>query len=176
MVQEIYVLRHAHPDRTTTIPYNVPPGPPLTTTGRAEALQAAHWLSEKPIDMAYVSPFLRTRQTAAIVSEHIMVPFSYVESIRESSPGEQHPAVRTRIREFFRQRPVLIQPRTDDDLLKLAGLDGEITRGLSEHAFEIFDLLRFVTLIKNRHFRAMQARQTRSTEAASTSTENGEVL
>lgn len=101
MVQEIYVLRHAHPDRTTTIPYNVPPGPPLTTTGRSEALQAAHWLSEKPIDVAYVSPFLRTRQTAAIVSEHIMVPFSYVESIRESAPGEQHPAVRTRIREFL---------------------------------------------------------------------------
>ena len=101
MVQEIYILRHAHPNRTTTIPYNVPPGPPLTAIGRTEALQAAHWLSEKPIDVAYVSPFLRTRQTAAIVSEHIMVPFSYVESIREGGPGEQHAEVRTRIREFL---------------------------------------------------------------------------
>jgi broad specificity phosphatase PhoE len=98
MVQEIYVLRHAAPDRTGTIPYNVPPGPPLTAVGQREAHQAAQWLRNRTIDVAYVSPFQRTRQTAMIVSEQLAVPFSFLDDIREGAPGEQHDMVRKRIR------------------------------------------------------------------------------
>jgi len=104
MVHEIYVLRHAAPDRGSGITYNVPPGPPLTSIGRKEALQAAEFLRETAahIDLAYVSPFARTRQTATIVSEHLSFPFAYVESIRESAPGETHQHVRDRVQEFLR--------------------------------------------------------------------------
>jgi 2,3-bisphosphoglycerate-dependent phosphoglycerate mutase len=98
MVQEIYVLRHAAPDRTSTIPYNIPPGPALTAVGQREARQAAQWLRDRAIDIAYVSPFHRTRQTALIVSEQLRMPFSILEEIREGAPGEQHDMVRTRIR------------------------------------------------------------------------------
>ena len=101
MVQEIYILRHAAPDRGSSIPYNVPPGPPLTAIGRREAAQAAEFLRERAIDVAYVSPFVRTRQTATIVSEQVSFPFSYVEGIRESAPGETHQQVRARVQEFL---------------------------------------------------------------------------
>lgn len=101
MVQEIYVLRHAAPDRASGVPYNVVPGPPLTAIGRNEALQAGRWLSEKAIHVAYVSPFARTRQTASIVSEHLVVPFAYVEALREGAPGEDHASVKRRVTAFL---------------------------------------------------------------------------
>jgi broad specificity phosphatase PhoE len=97
MVQEIYVLRHAAPDRASGITYNIVPGPPLTAIGRQEALQAGRWLTGKGISIVYVSPFARTRQTAAIVSEHIVAPFAYVDSLRESAPAEDHSSVRRRV-------------------------------------------------------------------------------
>ena len=51
-----------------------------------------------------------------------------------------------------------------------------ITRCLAEHTVEILNLLRLVPLVKNRHLRAMQARQTCGSEAAASSTENGKML
>jgi 2,3-bisphosphoglycerate-dependent phosphoglycerate mutase len=101
MVQEIYVLRHAAPDRASGVPYNIVPGPPLTATGRQEALQAGRWLSGKAISIVYVSPFARTRQTASIVSEHLVAPFAYVDGIRESAPSEDHQSVRRRVHGFL---------------------------------------------------------------------------
>lgn len=98
MVHEIYILRHAAPDRTSSIPYNIPPGPPLTAIGRKEALQAGVFLQNRQIDAVYVSPFMRTRQTAAIVSEHVVAPFAYVDSIKEGAPGESHRDIRARVR------------------------------------------------------------------------------
>lgn len=98
MVHEIYILRHAAPDRTSSIAYNIPPGPPLTPIGRKEALQAGLFLQQRTIDAVFVSPFMRTRQTAAIVSEHVLAPFAYVESIKEGAPGEAHRDVRARVR------------------------------------------------------------------------------
>jgi 2,3-bisphosphoglycerate-dependent phosphoglycerate mutase len=101
MVQEIYLLRHAAPDRASGVPYNVVPGPPLTAIGRAEALQAGRWLAQRAISVAYVSPFARTRQTAAIVSEHVIAPFGYVEGLRESAPSEDHMQVTRRVTGFL---------------------------------------------------------------------------
>ena len=103
MLQEIYLLRHAAPDRTTSIQYNVPPGPPLTPIGQREALQAAHWLRGRAIDMVYVSPFMRTRQTAMIVSEHLLAPFAFVDALQEGAPGESHDMVRRRISALIQQ-------------------------------------------------------------------------
>ncbi len=101
MVQEIYVLRHAAPDRASGVPYNIVPGPPLTAIGRNEALQAGLWLSQRSISVVYVSPFARTRQTAAIVSEHVVAPFGYVEGLREGGPGEDHTQVTRRVTAFL---------------------------------------------------------------------------
>jgi hypothetical protein len=71
---------------------------------------------------------------------------------------------------------MLIQTGADDDEIKVTRLHDEVASGLSEHAFEIFHLLRLVAFIENRHLRAMQTRQTSGTEAAASSTENGEAL
>ena len=101
MVQEIFVLRHAAPDRGSGVPYNVVPGPPLTPVGRQEALQAGLWLGKQTISAAFVSPFARTRQTAAIVSEHVFAPFAYVDELQEGAPGEAHTSVRARVRTFL---------------------------------------------------------------------------
>ncbi len=101
MVQEIYLLRHAAPDRASGVPYNIVPGPPLTAVGRNEALQAGRWLAQHIINAVYVSPFARTRQTAAIVSEHVVAPFAYVDGLREGGPGEDHAAVTRRVTSFL---------------------------------------------------------------------------
>ena len=101
MVQEIYLLRHAAPDRASGVPYNIVPGPPLTAVGRSEALQAGRWLAQHTISAVYVSPFARTRQTAAIVSEHVVAPFAYVEGLREGGPGEDHASVTRRVTGFL---------------------------------------------------------------------------
>lgn len=101
MVHEIYILRHAAPDRGSNVPYNIPPGPPLTAVGRKEAFQAGMFLRDRLIDAVYVSPFMRTRQTALIVSEHMTAPFAYVESIKEGAPGESHRDIRTRVRSLI---------------------------------------------------------------------------
>ena len=82
----------------------------------------------------------------------------------------------TCIREFLRQWPVFVQAGADDDEIKITGFDDEITCGLPKYAFEVLDLLRLVTFVKNRHIRAMHPRQTRSTKTAASSTENGKTL
>jgi hypothetical protein len=71
---------------------------------------------------------------------------------------------------------MFIESWADDDAVKLTGLHDEITRRLPEHAFEVLDLLGLLTLIKNRHLRAMQTRQTRGTQPAASCTEDGELL
>ena len=49
MLEELYLIRHAMPDRSTGVPYNIMPGPPLTPIGQQEAVQTAFWLGGRGI-------------------------------------------------------------------------------------------------------------------------------
>jgi isoleucyl-tRNA synthetase len=68
-----YVCRHGEAENNVksiissleTDPYH------LTTNGKIQARNAGKWLSDKKIDLIFVSPFLRTRETADIISDLI---------------------------------------------------------------------------------------------------------
>lgn len=103
MLSEIYLVRHAAPDRSLAMPYNVLPGPPLTATGRQEAGQTAIWLRNRQIERLIASPFERTSATASAISDAIEVPITFADSLREGGPGEPHDKIRTRIVELLAQ-------------------------------------------------------------------------
>ena len=60
---------------------------PLTPLGREQALQLAHRLQAEPISQIFVSPILRARQTAEIVSAGLGVPIILTDALREYDVG-----------------------------------------------------------------------------------------
>ncbi|GIW02464.1 histidine phosphatase family protein [Roseiflexus sp.] len=97
MLTELFLIRHAEPDRATGLPYAVLPGPPLTLRGEEEAVQAGHWLRERGIERLLSSPFTRASATATTIGQLIGLEPTLVETLREVAPGETHPEVRARI-------------------------------------------------------------------------------
>ncbi|MEN9933728.1 MAG: hypothetical protein RLZZ387_307 [Chloroflexota bacterium] len=127
MLEELYLVRHAAPDRSTGVPYNVVPGPPLTPAGQQEAVQAAHWLRERGIEHVFSSPFTRTRSTAEAVAEALGMEVTLVEKLGEGAPGETLAQVRARVAELFEQ--------LDDTPLRRVALvtHGACVQGLLQH-------------------------------------------
>jgi 2,3-bisphosphoglycerate-dependent phosphoglycerate mutase len=103
MLEELYLVRHAAPDRTTTMPYNVLPGPPLTLDGEREAAQTARWLAGRSIQHLLTSPFARARATAEAVAAETELPLTFVDALREGGPGESMDQVRARVAELLAQ-------------------------------------------------------------------------
>lgn len=60
---------------------------PLTELGRQQAAQLAQSLADIPFVRIYVSPLLRARQTAEIVSAALHVPVELVDGLREPDCG-----------------------------------------------------------------------------------------
>ncbi len=61
---------------------------PLTELGREQARRAAEWIAERfAPDLVVVSPYLRTRQTAAIIAEHFKLPIEVEGDLRERHMG-----------------------------------------------------------------------------------------
>ncbi len=88
-----YVIRHGEAENnvrsvissTADVPHH------LTTVGREQVTKAAQWLVDKKIDLIFVSPFVRTRETAAIVAKEIGVSPDRIivnPSIGELNAGE----------------------------------------------------------------------------------------
>jgi 2,3-bisphosphoglycerate-dependent phosphoglycerate mutase len=103
MLETIYLIRHAAPDRSTGVPYNIPPGPPLTDIGRREAAETARWLAGRGIEHLLASPFERARATAEAIGAELPLPITFVEALREGGPGEQHTQIRARVAELLAQ-------------------------------------------------------------------------
>ena len=62
---KIFLVRHASPDWTRTdIPYDIPPGPPLSPKGEKEAAALAEYLKSEGVVKLYYSPFERSASTA----------------------------------------------------------------------------------------------------------------
>jgi broad specificity phosphatase PhoE len=103
MLDELYLVRHAAPDRTTAIPYNIVPGPPLTPAGQQEAVQAAHWLKGRGIEHVFASPFSRTRSTAEAIADALDMELTLVEQLGEGAPGETLEQVKARVADLVAQ-------------------------------------------------------------------------
>lgn len=114
MLAELYLIRHAAPNRDLKLPYNILPGPPLTPVGEQEAAQTARWLVGHNIEHLLASPFARARATAEAVAEALELPLMIVDALREGGPGETNEQIRARVAELLAQ--------IDDSPLRCVGL------------------------------------------------------
>jgi len=72
---KIFLARHASPDwELKTIPYDIPPGPPLSPKGEKEAEALAEFLKVQAISKVYYSPFERSAKTAQIIATRNQIP------------------------------------------------------------------------------------------------------
>lgn len=98
MIVKIYLARHATPDWSRTdIRYDVPPGPPLTAQGEAEAAQLGAFLQKAGVKRMYASPLERTRRTAEIAGGIAGVTPITEEMIAEWRRGESEAEVSARL-------------------------------------------------------------------------------
>jgi broad specificity phosphatase PhoE len=97
MIVKIYLVRHATPDWSRTdIRYDVPPGPPLTAQGEAEAAKVGEFLQTQGIKRIYASPLERTRRTAEIAGSVVGVTPMEEEAIAEWRRAENETEVTAR--------------------------------------------------------------------------------
>lgn len=125
----IYLIRHAAPERNSTLRYDVAPGPPLAPEGHGQARRTAQFLADKGIARLYHSPLVRTLQTAAAIANQIGKPSQEVEAIREWERGIPSQDVRQRMAEFWEKHVAT----------------GEETVALVSHGGPIEELLRHLT-------------------------------
>ena len=102
MTPIIYLARHASPDRSTGIRYDIAPGPPLTHEGEHEAELLGSVLRDAGAVKIYASPLERTRLTAEIAGEAGDIPVEHgQELLREHVRGEDAVDVLDRMKSFF---------------------------------------------------------------------------
>ena len=107
MPQQLDLIRHATPDwNRKDIPYHLPPGPPLTEQGLAEAQALAYFLRQAEIKYIYCSPLERCLKTAEIVSEAVGAPVEVVQGLMELQPGEETASIRDRVYPAFEKASV----------------------------------------------------------------------
>ena len=94
----LYLIRHASPDWTRVeIPYDVPPGPPLTASGRQEAHSLGLFVKSVGITKVYYSPLERTAATAQIAAEFARIPALEWAGLAEWKKGEAESEIRARL-------------------------------------------------------------------------------
>ncbi len=88
-----YICRHGESENNSSgIMSSLADNPHhLTVTGRKQVQESAKWLSNKKIDLIFVSSFIRTKETAEVISKALHLDPSKVivdERIREINVGE----------------------------------------------------------------------------------------
>ncbi len=89
----LYLVRHATPDWSRTdIPYHLPPGPPLTPQGEADAAQLGEFLRDMGVRQLYHSPLERCARTAAIAGAvagaQVTLDVRLAEILPQEKPAE----------------------------------------------------------------------------------------
>jgi broad specificity phosphatase PhoE len=99
-------VRHAEPDNwgSASLRYDIPPGPALSQKGRAQALEAAEFLSQDPPAAIFASPLERTRETARIIGERLGIQPVVDVRIAEHCREEDASQVAQRALEFWHER------------------------------------------------------------------------
>lgn len=100
----VYLIRHAQPVQDASVRYDVPPGPALSSAGRAQAQMVASFLQSNPPLIVYTSPLDRALQTAHIIATQLDVPLALDERLAEHRRHETNNQVVTRVAEFWHQR------------------------------------------------------------------------
>lgn len=96
-MSKIYLIRHASPDwNRPDLPYHIPPGPPLSPQGLAEAQDLAGFLQATGVQRLLTSPLERCLHTAQIVSAATGAPWHVVDGLREWQPHENKEIVLAR--------------------------------------------------------------------------------
>ena len=94
----IYLARHATPDWSRTdIPYDIPPGPPLTEQGEAEARLLGEFLQDAQARHVFASPLERTQRTAQLGGEPLGLTHTTDHAIAEYRRDENDAGVFTRL-------------------------------------------------------------------------------
>lgn len=98
----VYLARHATPDWTRTdIRYDIPPGPPLTAQGEAEASRLGEYLAANGVVRIHCSPLQRARHTAQIAANLAGVPLVESSAIAEWRRDESQAVMGERVRIFW---------------------------------------------------------------------------
>jgi broad specificity phosphatase PhoE len=96
-MSKLFLIRHASPDwNRPDLPYHLPPGPPLSAQGLAEAQALAGFLQTSRVQRLLTSPLERCLHTAQIVSTAIGAPWQVVDDLREWQPHENKQIVLAR--------------------------------------------------------------------------------
>src|SRR5262245_47636066 len=102
MTPTLYLVRHATPDWSRVdIRYDIPPGPPLTAQGEAEALKLGEFLRAAEVQKLYASPLERTRRTAELAGELARVPVVEELALAEWQRGASEGEVLARLLTFW---------------------------------------------------------------------------
>lgn len=95
----VYLARHATPDLTRTdLVYHLPPGPPLTLVGEAEAFDLGRFLHQGGVRLIWTSPLDRARRTAELAARICGAEVKEDGRLIEMRPDETHDDVFTRAR------------------------------------------------------------------------------
>ena len=108
----VYLIRHAQPANLgdASLRYDVPPGPPLSPDGRAQAAMAADFLTSNPPMVIYTSPLDRAMQTAQIIAAQLGVPLAIDERLAEHRREETAEQVFARVAAFWYERVTTAPP------------------------------------------------------------------
>jgi broad specificity phosphatase PhoE len=102
MSATVFLVRHATPDWSRTdIRYDIPPGPPLTAQGEAEAAKLGAFLQMVGVRKFYTSPLERTQRTAQIAAGAAQAAVVEADAIAEWRRGESETEVLARFTPFW---------------------------------------------------------------------------
>lgn len=134
----VYLIRHATPDRTRRdIPYDVPPGPPLSPEGRQEAyLMAAH-LANAGIRQIFASIMDRAHETATILGTTLGRPVLHEPALLEIPNGTRLADIHDRMVDMWQR---LVLATTSDGAIALVSHGGPITALLQTVVTPALDL------------------------------------
>ncbi len=100
----VFLARHASPDLTRSdLIYHLPPGPPLTAQGQAEAQALGLFFQSAGVTKVYSSPLERCAQTARIITQVVSIPSEILPGLTELQPGEDKASLHARLWPLFEQ-------------------------------------------------------------------------
>ena len=86
---EFYFVRHGETDWNKKRLYQGNSDIELNENGIKQALNVAKIIEKENINYIVSSPLLRAQKTAEIISEHLNIPFSIIDELKELSLGEK---------------------------------------------------------------------------------------
>lgn len=122
---ELFLIRHgdALPGPDEIIPSGIYDNLPLSKTGREQAQALAERLKDLHFDAAYSSPLRRCQQTAAPLLEHLKLPLTIVDNIKEVRLGSVNPLPEVKEGEDLSSLSKALQDR-QVAIVRKVGVDG----------------------------------------------------